>query len=510
MQPSRVAPVLLAVLAASLALPAAQAALNGPRPYTADGDEFGYMPGLSGPTFTMASGRMEAVIPSGDGTWGFFATGGATLSGLTRACWTETLRECRDSLDGGLAIHLLPGGSFGMDFPTGPDATFEAGHALAMFADLGQSGDLNSLDLGRALLAPVIEGEVVFTSIPEIPASLLVDPTSDRAGALAATETTTVIEVRNGAAVLASLTGKVDPVGFAGRPVMTPITTELAVVPFRGGGAVARFQTADHEDAAIGLDLARINRLMSRLYAANEGSATQGEEISEGSFGPFQDVAASVFGGAVLSLPGEADARAAVQQLAFARTPSLEVRGTAADGLSWTGKATLDIHDGHVAGAQPMYGLGPFALPWWGWLLWVVALTVWIVRLVSKPDKTHPTWDRFKWIGWVAAVVVAIFVFVLWDLEMKAVLGISLLSSGLSGQILLLVGALQVGTLGLLSFAAIAPLRILLRNGSLLLHQGTFMGLAGAVAGIVGFLIGFGLLRSGLDLILSELVKRIA
>ncbi|MHB1260534.1 MAG: hypothetical protein ACYC2H_02335 [Thermoplasmatota archaeon] len=510
MQPSRAAPVLLILLAALLALPAAQAALNGPRPYTADPAVFGYMPGLSGPTFTMASGRMEAVIPSGEGTWGFFATAGATLSGLTRVCWTETLRECRDSSGGGLSIHVLPGGSFGMDFPTGADATFEAGHALAMFADLTTTGDLNSLDLGLSLLAPAIEGKVVFTSIPEIPASLLANPTSDRAGVLAATELRTVLEVREGETVLVSRTGKVDPLTFAGRPAMTPIATELAVVPFRGSGAVARFQTADKDDAAIGLDLGRINRLMGRLYAANEGSATEGDEISEGSFGPFQDAAASVFGGAVLSLPSQADARSAFEQMAFARTPRLEVRGTSADGLTWTGKATIDIHDGHVEGAQKLYGIGFIALPWWGWLLWVVALTVWIVRLVRKPEKAHPTWDRFKWIGWVAAIVVAILVFVLWDLEMKAVLGVSLLSSGLSAQLLLLVGALQIGTFGLLSFAAIAPLRILLRNGSLLLHQGTFMGLAGAVAGILGFLIGFGLLRSGFDLILSELAQRIA
>lgn len=500
----------LVLLAASLALPAAQAALNGPRPYTADPADFGYMPGLSGPTFTMASGRMEAVVPSGEGTWGFFATAGATLSGLTKVCWTDVLRECADSPSGGLALHVMPGGSFGMQFPTGADAAIEGDHALAMFADLTATGDLNSLDLGLSLLVPLIGGEARFTSIPEISSSLLADPMSDRAGALAATEPRTVIEVRDGATVVVSQTGKLDPLTFAGRPSMSPIATELAVVPFRGSGAIARFQTADREDAAIGLDLARINRLMNRLYAANEGSATNADEISEGSFGPFQDVAASVFGGAVLSLPGEADAKSAVEQLAFARTPRLEVRGTSADGLTWTGKAILDIHDGHVEGAQKLYGFGFVALPWWGWLLWVVALTVWIVRLVTKPDKTHPTWDRFKWVGWVAAIIVAILVFVLWDLEMKAVLGISLLSGGLSGQILVLVGALQLGTLGLLSFAAVAPLRILLRNGSLLLHQGTFMGLAGAAAGVIGFLIGFGLIRSGLDLILSELAQRIA
>jgi hypothetical protein len=503
---SRTALVLLLIGLA--AVPAAQAALNGARDYDAD---FGYMPGLGGATFTMVSGETDTVIPDGDGTWGLFATGGTEITGLTRACWTAVLRTCADSASGSLSIRVLPGGSFGLQFPTGADATLEADHALAMFVDLSDSGsNLNSLGLGRSLVAPVIEGVVTFTALPQIAASTIADPTSGEGGAIAATEAATTIEVYDGDLQRASLRGKVDPVTFAGQPAITPIATEMAVLPFEGNGAVARFVAAGSEEAGVGLDIGRINRLMGRLYGANEGSPTSAQEIDEAAFGPYRDAAAALFGGAVLNLPTDGS-EGVGQEFAFARTPRLEVRGVpGGSGLAWSGQATLDVHDGKVEGAQPLHGIGFIALPWWGWMLWVLALTVWIVRLVRKPEKKHPTWDRFKWIGWVASPLVFLLVFILWDFELRAVLGLSLLSGTTSGQLLLFVALLQLATFGLMSFAAIAPMRILLRNGSLLLHQGTFMGLAGAVASVVGFLIGFGLVRSGIALIVEQVLAGLA
>lgn len=508
MRPASLTPALVLLLLAAAAAPQAQAALNGAKPYQADHD---YMPGLEGPTFTMASGRMDAVIPDGEGTWGFFATGGATLSGLTRVCWTDVLRECADSTAGELEVDVKPGGSFGLQFPDGADAALEASHALAMFVDLSETGDVNTLGLGLSLLAPAVEGSVTFSAIPEIPASLLAVPTSAQGGSIVAAESSTVLEVREGETVHARLEGKVDPVTFAGRPALTRIATELAVVPFAGNGAVARFDTAEKADAEVGLDVNRINRLMQRLYDANQGEATQGDDIDEGAFGPFQGAVGPLFGGAVLSLPSQGTPQDLARSFEFARTPHLEVRGTTG-GLSWTGRATLDVRDGHVQGAQPLYGIGIVALPWWGWLLWAIALTVWILRLVRKPEKKNARWDPYKWVGWVASAVVFLLVFFLWDLEMRAVLGLSLLSgTGLPAQFLVVLLLLQVGTLGLLSFAAIAPLRLALRNGSLLAGQGTFMGLAGAVAGILGFLIGAAtMLRSGLDLVISQLLSNIA
>jgi hypothetical protein len=498
-------PALVLLLIGLAALPSAQAALNGARDYEAS---YGYLPGLGGATFTMVSGETDTVIPNGEGTWGFFATAGAEVNGLTRACWTAILRTCADSPSGGLSIRVLPGGSFGMRFPTGADAGLEADHAIAMFVDLSESGNnLNSLRLGRSLVSPVVGGVVSFTTLPEIPASTIIDPTSDQGGAIAATEAATTIEVYDGPVQRASLSGKVDPVTFAGRPTIPPFTTELAIMPFEGSGAVARFVGAGPDAAGIGLDIGRINRLMTRLYAANQGNPTPAQELDEAAFGPYRDAAAALFGGAVLSLPTDGNAERAGQELAFARTPRLEVRGVpGGSGLAWSGQATFDVHDGKVEGAQPLYGFGFIALPWWGWLLWAAAIAVWIVRLVRKPDKKHPTWDRFKWVGWVASPLVFLLVFVLWDFEFRAVLGLSLFSGDASGQLLVFVALLQVATFGILSFAAIAPLRMLLRNGSLLLHQGTFMGLAGAAASILGLLIGFGVLRSGLALVVEQVL----
>lgn len=503
----RVLAALAVALLAVAAVPTAEAALNGERDYRAS---FGYLPGLGGATFTMASGELDAVVPNAQGSFGLFTTGGAQLTGLTRVCWTGTIRQCTDSAAGGLSVHVLPGGSFGFRVPGGADARLEADHALALFSDLSRGSDLNGLELGRSLVAPAVGGRMSFSSLPAIQATLLADPTSEDGGALAATHDSTVVEVREGETVRASMTGKVDPVTFAGRPTLAPVVLELAVMPFEGAGAVARVKPATQEAAATGLTVERINGLMEQLYSANEGQALEADGINAAAFGPYADAAAALFRGAVLSLPTEGNTSHSVQELSFARTSQLEVRGLPDSGLAWSGKAALDVRDGHVQGAPGLFGWSFLSLPWWGWVLWALAIGVFVTRLVLKPEKHHPKWDRFKWVGWVASPLAFLLVFVLWDFEMRAVLGLSLFSGNASGQVLLLVLLLQLLTFAFLSFAAIAPLRLLLRNGSMLLRQGTFMGLAGAAASLLGFLIGAGILRSALDLAISAVLGSIA
>jgi hypothetical protein len=320
---------------------------------------------------------------------------------------------------------------------------------------------------------------------------------------------TTVIEVLDGTAQRANLHGKVDPVTFAGAPALAPVLAQLVVVPF-DAGADAHFRSATRAAAETGLDADRINGLMGQLYHANAGAPTQANPIAAGAFAPYKGVVAALFGGAVLNLPTAANASAAVKQLAFARTPSLDVKGVSG-GLAWSGKATLEIRQGHVVGAPKLYGWSFLSLTWWSWLLWAAALGVWIARLSLKPEKHHPTWDRFKWIGWVAGPLVLLLVLLLWDNEVHAVFGASALRVGTSSmQVFLAFAGLELATFAYMSFAAIAPLRMLLRNGSLLLRQGTFMGLTGAIAALLGFLLGATLLRSFLDLVVSKVLASIS
>src|SRR5205085_10597168 len=132
--------------------------------------------------------------------------------------------------------------------------------------------------------------------------------------------------------------------------------------------------------------------------------------------------------------------------LSFARVTTLQVRGTSANALAWSGTATLDVHGGHVAGAKKLYGFALFKLPWWSWILWILGIGLWVTRLALKPEKHHPTWDRFRWIGWIVSPLAYLLVLFLWDIEVKAVLGLSLLTGHASGQMLLIVGAFELAT----------------------------------------------------------------
>lgn len=494
--------VALALLA-PLAAPTALAAFNGPRPYAADYD---YMPELDAPIFTMASGRLEATMPSVTTSFGLIGSGGAEVAGLTRVCWTQGTRQCASSAGGGLRIVVAEGGSFGVRLPSGADITVVAEHALPMFVDLAGEADLNGLSLGKSLLAPLVGGTVRVADIGSIPSTYQDTPANTNAGALVATDDATTVEVRDGGAVRATLRGRTDPLTFAGQPRMATVGCDLAVVPFEGATDAAHVERAGRAAARIGLDIQRINALMDRLYSANRGAPTQSAPIDVNAFGPYEDAASALFAGAVLRMP---TAGASGADLAFARVSRVDVVGTTEGTLYWSGSANLEIRDGHVAGAKGLAGFGLLQLPWWSWVLWVLALTVWVLRLVRKPEKANPTWDRLKWVGWVASPVFFLLVLFLWDLEVRQLLGMSVLSGTGGGQVLVLVLALELGTFAAASFAAIAPLRMGLRNGSLLLGQGTFMGLSGAVASLLGFLLTATYLRAFLDVLVSQVLAGI-
>lgn len=496
------------LLVALAAVPAAEAALNGSKPYTASHP---YLDGLSGPEFIMASGELDAVLPGTQGSFGFFSIRGADLDGLTKVCWRETLRRCAT---GDLSLHVGAGGSFGLQVPGGADASVHADHALALFSDLGRTGDLNSLDLGKSLLAPSVGGEARLSAMAPIPAGS-VNELSREGGALAPLAFGTVVEVRDGDRVVATVRDKSDPLTFAGQPSLSPVGADMLVVPFEASGDVARFRSADPDAAREGLDIVRVNEMLRALSDADSRGSGDDGQVDQEAFGPFEDAAAALFSGAVLRMPTDGNASRFSDTFAYARTPNLEVRATVQGGLAWSGKATLEVREGHVVGGTPLFGWSFLSLPWWGWALWILGLTALAMRIAMKPPKRNERWDRLKWVGWIAGPVMGIIVFVLWDAELRHVLGLSLLSgdlslSGPSAQVFLLVAMFQLATFGYLSFSAIAPLRLLLKNGSRLLGHGTFMGLTGAAAALLGYLIGFGTLRSSLDLVVGSVLRGIA
>lgn len=497
-----VRPVLAVALVALLLLvaaaPQAQAAINRPRGFH---EAFPYMAGLDQGEMIVVSGEVEASVTSGVGSYGFFDSQGLTVSGLTQACYAPV--GCRAAT----SLVVPAGGSAALCFPTPSSGEFEAGHVLGLFVDLTQDDDLNSFPVDKSLIAPAVDGKFHFTSINRITSPLPTTSPCTSQGGLAALDDTTQVIVRNGESTVTTLTGKNARVGFTGQPSVSDVVADFYIVPFNGG-AEASFDRASESDARQGLDLASVQDLIRKLDQAHANSNVErGESDSGGN--NTQALLAGILNGALLRLP---DTPSDGESLSldgshFVRFSSLDVQGTSG-ALDWDGKAYIEVKDGKVKDAPNLVGFWLFQLPWWSYVLWAAALTLAIVRFILKPDKNHPRWDNFRWIGWVATFVAWALVFILWDFEMHGAFGASLFRDS-SGQFKLILGLLQVLLLAVASFAAAAPLRVIFRNSSMLAHQGTFMGLAGGASAILGFLFTAPYLRSFLGVILAQVMDRL-
>ncbi len=496
--------VALLALLVLTALPQAEAALNKAKPFT---ESFPYMASVTADgAMTIVSGSLEADIAPAPGAFGFFDARSTTVSGLDRVCWGAT---CRDAPARGLQITVSQGGAFALCFPTHPSATLQAGHVLGLFADMASDDDLNTFVVDKSLVAPAVDGTLAFGPLAAVPSSAL-DLVTARpcttVGGLAVLDDTSQVTIRDGATTHATLVGKQARLLFAGQPSVPAVQAAFFITPF-GAGAEARFDSATTSAAREGLNLSRVQDLIQALDQSHAGSTVDRTEAP--ATDSSQDLLADLLNGAVLGMPqGPGNGTEfPVADLHFIRFTRMTVTGSSS-GLLWEGKAMFQVEDGKVVGARAIAGVGFLQMPWWSYVLWVSAIAVFIVRLSLKPDKTHPLWDRFKWMGWASAIVAGLLVFFLWDAEVGAVLGTSLLRS--SGQARLIIGALQLALLGIISFIAAVPLRVVLRNGSLLAHQGTFMGLAGAVSTLIGFLLAATYLRAYLGLVVQQVMARLA
>ncbi|MEK6974996.1 MAG: hypothetical protein AABY18_01475 [Candidatus Thermoplasmatota archaeon] len=500
-------PVLAAALIAALflvaAAPNAQAAINRPRAFD---EAFPYMPALDSSEKTVVSGQVDADIKDATASYGFFDAQGTDVTGLSRVCW-QLLLGCRDSDSRSLSLSVAPGGSFAVCFPAATSGILHADHALALFVDLAQDDDLNSFRVDKSLVAPVIDGTYTFSNIAPITTVAATSQACTVGGGLVGLDADMRLSIRDGAQVVATLSGKDARVSFAGQPAVSTIAADFVIVPFTGA-STSSFKSSSDRDAERGLDLNRVQELIRALDASHEGSTVdRGQQDSGGN--NTQAVLAGLLNGAFVrgAFPTEGEPFP-FKDIHFVRFSHMTVDPDG-ETLAWEGKAYLEVKDGKVAKAPNLVGFWLFQLPWWSYLLWAAAITLAILKIVLKPDKNHPRWDTLRWIGWVATPVAWIIVFFLWDAEMHAVLGASLLR-GSSGQFRLIVGALQLGLLSIVAFAAAAPLRVIGRNSFMLAHQGTFMGLAGSIAAILGFLFGAPYLRSYLGLILTKVMERLA
>ncbi len=497
---------LVAVLLAALA-PQAQAAINKPRGFHED---FPYMAGLGNGAMTVVSGKLEATTSTTGASYGFFDSKGAILSGLTQVCYGTTMANAGCTQPGGsYTLTVSPmgrsgGGSFALCFPGASSGTFRAGHALGLFVDFAQDDDLNTFGVDKSLVAPSIDGSFHFGTVPNAPGG---PQPCQQAGGLTSLDDVTTVQLRSGSSTVTTLTGKDAVFSFAGKATVSDVAAGFFILPFNGGSE-AHFRPASAADAKAGLDLGRVQDLIRKLDRAHAGSSVD-RSTSETGGKNTQELLAGLLNGALLRMPEAPSGNESfsLDGSRFARFSSLQVAGSNGK-LDWDGKAYLDIDDGKVVGAKPLVGFWLFKLPWWSYLLWAVAIGLAIVRLVLKADKSHPRWDPLRWVGWVLTPVAWIVVFFLWDLEVRNVLGVSLLH-GASGQFRLIVGALELGLLGIIGVAAAAPLKVIGRNAFILARQGTFMGISGGVGAILGFLFTAPYLRAYVGLVLAKVMEKL-
>jgi hypothetical protein len=481
-----------------LLIPAAQAAINSDHAFEA---EYPFMEGFGGDAVTITSGMADVQLTDATGAFGFFDTQGFSVTQLDRVCWMQSGTPTCES--GNLALHVAIGGSAAIDLPGTVDGLFHADHALGLFIDYGKGEDLNSYGLEQTLMAPAIGGAMEFGKVQEIPFAGLLNMQS--LGGLVGLDDATTIQLSSDGTGVRSFQGKDAQLSFSGQPIIGRIETGLAVLPFEAG-SIATFSPATDGDASEGLDLSRVNDMLRTIDEANaKGSNTQGN-FSEG-IEDVEDLLAAVLNGAVLRLPiGE---NATADDFAMIRFEQLNVRARGDGSLAWSGSGPLAIQSGQVAGAPNLIGVGFFALPIWSIVLWVAAIGIWVARLVVRPPKEHPTWDRFKWIGWVFGAVAFVVLFILWDLEVRSVWGTSLLAGDTTGRALLVTAAVQLAPLFFVMFAAAAPIRMILRNGLLLGRQGTFMGLSGGVAYLLAYAVGATLLLAYIELVIQAVAEKI-
>ncbi|MES2154110.1 MAG: hypothetical protein V4510_03155 [bacterium] len=485
------------VLGCLLLLPPAQAALNGDHGFAYD---IPYMADFSGGgNLTLLSGSLDATLAPAVAPMMFFNAGASVLSGLTKVCWTVPALECFEDAAGNIAISWQAGASPGIYFPDAVGGALHASHALILFANLDDMRFAGAtFPLGPLMAASTVGGTFTVGAIPAIPNTPSQDLASDNAGGFVNLQAGVFTVSKPGQ--VQTFRAAHDAVTFQGNPVLAPISADVMVMPFAAG--TIHMGTADAASAAQGLDLSRIQSMQSQVM---EAIGQPGKSTDKPGLGALADIQSKILNGAVLTVPSQEGSTPSIKDVTLIRFDSLDA--TARTGtIATTGQSPLHIQAGRVQNAPGLVGFGFLQLPWWSYLLWALAIGALVTRFVlgDKAPKKNERWDRLKWIGWIVGPLAFLLFFFLWDNEVRAVWGVSLLS-GPSGAGLLVVTLLELLPMGIVFFGVVTPLRILIRNGLRIGKQGSFMGLAGPTATLLGFLFGATLMLSYVDMVLRQI-----
>ena len=560
--------VLWALLAALAAAGPATALVNGPLGYVADHP----FAASAEDARVMVTASVGLTIPAVEGTQGYVNTTGFLIQGLERVCWEPRegrplLESCAERSDGSLSIRVQDGGAFGLRLPRPYPASYDASFAITAFVDLSAAVQDAELDLGPSAVVFSQDGKVAFGAMPGLPLTAETRvPTpeegKDRYGLLQSLQEGTVVEVRDADGVLLTERGRDRPVVFQGAPRVAPFGAELAGIPF-GEDATASFTPGPPAEARGGIRFGAFQEAVAGLGEGGEGGAPPG-------LGEFDAFFGEVLNGALVRVPVDTAGRFTLDDLELVRFQRMDVAAEP-DGLSWEGQAPLQVQGDSVVGASELVGVSYFRLPWWSFALWAVAIVLYVVVKIRFPRRAdgeevrlselgprqdgtvlepqpaeekevlriddgldeaepahgageaeaapeaetpraqpRPKGPRVpKWAGWLMSLAGFAVLFLLWDAEVAAVWGTSLLTTEAGGTALLVTAGVQLAPLMTGLFAAVAPVRLILRSGFSLAGVPGLRPIAGGIAYVVGFFLWATVLLSYIQLLLRAMVPAI-
>ena len=471
--------VVLAVLAVSLLMPVASGAIVQEREAVfqmAEGFE---------DRLTVVSGEMELSPPAVSGSAGFFRTSAVSVTGISRACWQQSLANLPTCVDGPLRLSIPTGASFGINSRVPYAVDVEASHALVTFVDLSQAdGFGDRMNVGPSAIASLVDGRVAIPDLPRVGPADAIGFTLLEAGQ--------TLELRDAAGAVVHLMRFNDqPLLVEGSPdISGSFGAVVAVLPFEDS-ASATFRRASDGDAAIGLSPASIdvlNDILANVRIIPAGAKSAPFAILD----KADAVLSEVFNGAFLRSKLSDDPNG-LGDVAFAKFEELTITDDGSGRLGFDGSYTLVVGDlGPSFDNSSVSDESQSLRLWVGVfiLLAIVVVVAWLWLRDGPVERTAP--GPHTWIARIATVVGVVAAFLVWDWQLNQVLGSSLLTTQGTGSGLGAVALIEVGSLLLAGLLIGLPVFLIVRYSLALAKKPKYASLA-ATAGVF-FTVAIGIL----------------
>lgn len=297
-------------------------------------------------------------------------------------------------------------------------------------------------------------------------------------------------------------------------------------LPLRGNTSVT-FTPAEGKDFRDNFNLTAINDVVqeiSKSTKAASGNSTQDEpkdllpkDLAEtiGSIGPFFNGALLGHINGTFSFAGRDRTPGDITLLrysTFTVGPGLNTTS-----MSYEGRGRFLLVGDRLASTQSVANVGPIPMPVISIVLWLLAIGAIVAGFLLKPftPPPLPLFGFTRLIGWIAHGVLLLISLLLWDHEIKVLIGSSLLTlfaNGAFGQgvALAIIGSFEIVPL-ILAFAFFGyPVRFLVNSGLKLVGLKRARGIGKGLGDLAAWLLGAPFIPVFLNVVVGALLKAIS